>query len=374
MDWQRVVSRIATEVEDRVDRLKDEVGARLNDDRPARVVPYRGYGTPRQVRVRGRVLYGEPLAPATPHDRWWVNLVNTYRRLETDEVAGARVRMRFRAAQGQAVADEEGHFDAEISLDAPVADDRYWHNARIELEAPEGMGATAMVAIPGQARFGVISDLDDTVLRTDARDLIRVAREVLFGNVHTRIPFPGVGAFYRALHENPDGTLNPLFYVSSSPWNLYDILDEFLRLHHIPAGPLELRDWGLSSAELLPTGHEAHKREAIERILATYPGLPFLLVGDSGQEDPEIYRAVTHDHPDRILGVYIRNVHPDPGRIRAVQALAEELRRDGVPLLLVDDTVEAARDAVERGWITEDAVPEVREARQEERAPERPPG
>src|SRR5690606_438380 len=108
------------------------------------------------------------------------------------------------------------------------------------------------------------------------------ARGVLFGNVHTRIPFAGVGAFYRALHTG-GGRMNPLFYVSSSPWNLYDVLSEFLHLHEIPAGPMELRDWGLAGDEILPVGHRAHKRVAIDHILARYPELPFILVGDSGQ-------------------------------------------------------------------------------------------
>ncbi|NIP79446.1 MAG: DUF2183 domain-containing protein, partial [Gemmatimonadetes bacterium] len=223
---------------------------RLLGDRPARVEAYRGYGTPEGVRVRGRVLLGEPPRASAPEDRWWVNLGNAYRRLESDEVSGAVVRIGFAGARIETRTDEEGHFDVEIRPETVPPGDRFWHDARIELVDPPGDTATARVAIPRGARFGVISDLDDTVLRTDARNILRVAREVLFGNVHTRIPFAGVGAFYRALHLH-EGDRNPLFYVSSSPWNLYDLLNEFLRLHDIPAGPMDLRDWGLREDELL---------------------------------------------------------------------------------------------------------------------------
>jgi phosphatidate phosphatase APP1 len=189
-----------------------------------------------------------------------------------------------------------------------------------------------------------------------------MGREVLFGNAHTRIPFPGVGAFYRALHDGG----NPLFYVSSSPWNLYDVLSQFLHLHRIPAGPMDLRDWGIASSGSIG-GHHGHKRAAIDRILATYPRLPFILVGDSGQEDPEIYRSVVHDHPERVLAIYIRSVVPDRARIDAVEVLGQELADHGIDLVLAHDTVDAARHAAARGWIPAAAVESVAVDRARER-------
>jgi phosphatidate phosphatase APP1 len=206
----------------------------------------------------------------------------------------------------------------------------------------------------------VISDLDDTVVQTGATSLLRMARTVFLSNARTRLPFPGVAAFYRALqHGAGESPFNPVFYVSSSPWNLHDLLTEFLVLRKIPLGPLMLRDWGISAQEALPTGHAGHKLEAIRRILDLFPALPFLLIGDSGQEDPEIYHRVVHDHPDRILAVYIRNVTPRPERAAAIRALAEEVEAAGSTLLLDDDTLGAARHAAERGWITPAALEEV---------------
>lgn len=346
---------------------------RREEDRPVRVVGYRGYGTAQLVRVRGRVLYGHPPRPAAPEDRWWVNFANTFRRLESDEVPGARVCVRFRGAEAEAVADVEGHFIAELRPRTPLAPDRLWHDARIELVEPAHDLADAPVAIPVRPRFGVISDLDDTVLQSHVRNMIRMGREVLFGNVHTRMPFPGIGAFYRALHEGDDGAVNPIFYVSSSPWNLYDLLADFLRLHRIPAGPMELRDWRISRTDLLAGRHRDHKRRAIHAILATYPHLPFILVGDSAQEDPEIYREVIHDRPGRVLAVYIRSVTSDPLRIDGVRALAREIaeahadaEHPAPELVLVDDTLAAARHAADRGWIARERLEEVKERRVEE--------
>ncbi len=358
MDWQEAVGRMAGRVARELGDGKREIFRRVYGDRPARVVAYRGYGSRDVAHIRGRVLHGPPLPPASAEDRWWVNLANAYRRIESDEVRGARVRVHFQGTSQDVVADREGHFHARLGgFQAPTAT-TLWHDARVELLEPAGSPAVAPVAIPDRPRFGIISDLDDTVLQTDVRNIVRMGREVLFGNAYTRIPFPGVGAFYRALHAGQ----NPLFYVSSSPWNLYDLLSQFLHLHRIPAGPMDLRDWGVGGGG----GHHGHKRQAIDRILGTYPDLPFILVGDSGQEDPEIYQGVVHDHPDRVLAIYIRSVIPDPYRIRAVEGLREELVEAGIDLILARHTLEAAHHAAERGWIDDRDVAAVAQNRERE--------
>jgi phosphatidate phosphatase APP1 len=137
------------------------------------------------------------------------------------------------------------------------------------------------------------------------------------------------------------------------------VLTEFLEVQSIPLGPLTLRDWGITDQGVLPRGHGEHKLGAIRQILDAYPHLPFILIGDSGQEDPEIYRDVVHQYGSRILAVYIRNVTPDPARARAIGELAEEVRSVGSELMLSDDTLAAARHAAERGWVGEQTVTRV---------------
>jgi phosphatidate phosphatase APP1 len=212
---------------------------------------------------------------------------------------------------------------------------------------------------PATAAFGVISDMDDTVLQSRVTNFLRAARLLLLENARTRLPFPGVAAFYRALVAGTGGGAgNPIFYVSSSPWNIYDVIADFLEAQEIPAGPLLLRDWDLRG---MGGRHHRHKSQHIAEILETYPGLPFVLVGDSGQEDPEIYSAIVREHPGRILAIYIRDVSKDPVRIAAIGALADQVREGGTPLVLADDTLAAARHAAEHGWIREDALGEVGE-------------
>ena len=117
-----------------------------------------------------------------------------------------------------------------------------------------------------------------------------------------------------------------------------------------------LRDWDLDRRMIAGDRHHSHKGEIIREIVALHPTLSFILIGDSGQQDPEIYQSIVEEFPDRILAVYIRNVLRDPGRIAAVNALAAEVRAARSTLVLADDTLAAARHAVDHGWIPASAL------------------
>lgn len=365
-NWLSSIARIAAVVEGGIDRARYEAADLVLGSRSAHIVPYRGFGTPDRLHVHGRVLRALPPPAAAHGDTAWRNLLAAYRRFESDEVPGARVRLSLGSVTTEVVADEEGFFAAELVPGEPLPRDHAWHDVHAQLLEPAPVSGAAHVTVrvlvpPASATFGVVSDIDDTVLQTDASQLLRVARNLLLENARTRLPFKGVAAFYRALAAGAGGGAgggagNPLFYVSSSPWNLHDFLVDFFEVQGIPDGPLMLRDWGITAAELLPTRHGTHKLAALERILATYPRLPFLLIGDSGQEDPEIYATIIRRFPGRVLAAYIRNVSGQALRAGAIRDLAAEVARDGGTLLLLDDTIAAARHAAESGWISPDAL------------------
>src|SRR5690606_27345865 len=143
------------------------------------------------------------------------------------------------------------------------------------------------------AEYGIISDIDDTIMRTGATSLLESGRNVLLNNAHTRIPFHGVSQFYKTLQLGRNGKRNnPFFYVSSSPWNNYDLLYHFLELNERPEGPLMNRDIGIDDSKLGHSEHMSHKYKEIENILIPYSKRNFILIGDSGQEDAAIYRDV----------------------------------------------------------------------------------
>ena len=143
-----------------------------------------------------------------------------------------------------------------------------------------------------------------------------------------------------------------MLYVSRAPWSLYPVLDEFFDHHRIPIGPvLYLRDWGMHRRHLLPKRSKGHKLDRIEEMLAVYDGLPFILIGDSGQRDPEIYTEVVRRHPERVLAVYIRDVVRRPSRSQAIEKLAQQVAAAGSSLILAEDSDAIARHAVAQGFI-----------------------
>jgi phosphatidate phosphatase APP1 len=332
------------------------------------IAPYRGFGTPSRVLVQGRAMQANGLGPAGEHDNMLVNLINTYKRVDSDALPHARVSMRLAGFEREIVADNEGFFREWIDLPAPLVTDGDWHPVHFRLLSPlqatqPDVRATGRVRVPrADATFGVISDLDDTVIQSRVANFLQAVRTVMLGNARTRLPFAGVAAFYRALELGADGShCNPIFYVSSSPWNIHDVITEFLELQKIPDGPVMLRDWDIELSALAPSRLKQHKEPLIREILDTYPELPFILIGDTSQRDPEIYREIVRLYPGRILAIYIRNVDPNPERSTSVQALAEEVLAAGSSLVLADDTAAAAKHAAEHGWIAPEHVSSVQE-------------
>ncbi len=332
------------------------------DRDPYGIIGYRGYAAADRALVLGRVLQEQGIAPADPAHGRWRNLVHALKRLESDPLPFARVRATAAGTATELAADDEGFLHAWVPLPAATRKSG-WHSIALELvdeRRKRGARAEAQVLIPpAGARFGVVSDMDDTVVQSEVTDFVRAARLVLLENARTRLPFHGVAAFYRALERGAGGAeANPIFYVSNSPWNIYDVIEDFLAAQGIPTGPLLLRDWDLG---LRLRRRPNHKARAIPEILAANPTLPFILVGDSGQEDPEIYRAIVGAHPGRILAVYIRNVTPHPERHAAIRRLAGEVLATGSILVLADDTLAVAQHAAQHGWIAASALADIGE-------------
>ena len=211
---------------------------------------------------------------------------------------------------------------------------------------------------PADAEYGIISDIDDTIIKTTATSLMAMSRNTFFHNAHSRLPFAGVSEFYKSLQLGRNGKRNnPFCYVSSSPWNLYDLLIDFLDLNEIPEGPLLLRDFGLD-VNKESSGHMGHKFKEINQILEAYPHLQFVLIGDSGQEDPKIYREIVSAFPGRILAIYIRDVQLSE-REKIALSISKELATDKVEMVVVDNTVEAADHAAKIGLIFTEEIPKI---------------
>ncbi len=376
-DWKKVIATLATNVEDRFDEAKYGLLQRLGLGKLL-IIPYLGHGTQKDLYLKGRVLRDKGITPATDNDTLWTNLVNMYKRFESDEIPHAVVQARFSDIQQEVTADEEGYFEVHLQPGALPKSDDIWYDVDLELvdypgkdnnpaEPAEVSVKGRVIVPPPKAQFGVISDIDDTVMRTDVLNIISMASNTFLQNARTRLPFEGVTAFYNALRRGTvEGAFNPIYYVSSSPWNLYDLIIDFFVVRGIPLGPLFLVDRGIDPDKLIEPGLHKHKMAAIQTLLNTHPDLPFILIGDSTQKDPEIYHEVVQKYPGRILSVYIRDV-TGGRRGQVVREIITRTADLGADMLFVEDTLGASLHATEKGYILPEKLPEIQEERNEDK-------
>src|SRR4026207_802332 len=246
------------------------------------ILAYRGFGNGTRARFYGRVVETLGVSVSSDRDSLFRNLINTLRRVDSDPLGVANVSVTYASNSIDGKADDEGFCGGWIDAVARV--DQEWTSYVAELvTANDSVQGTGEMLVPAPtATFGVVSDIDDTVIQSRVSNFLQAARTVMLGNARTRLPFPGVAAFYRALRNGGGGDeKNPIYYVSSSPWNIYGVIAEFMDVQKIPRGPILLRDWDIGWGTLSSTRHFDHKGTTIRNIMHTYPTLPFILIGDT---------------------------------------------------------------------------------------------
>ncbi|CAH1001777.1 hypothetical protein LEM8419_02683 [Neolewinella maritima] len=337
------------------DNLVDRL--RWGHDKPIDVANYIGFGRPDYLYLTGRVLRDRGIG-RDERDQLFHNLVNNFKRFNSREIDDAEVEITWGNEVFKRTTDSEGYFHIEHRCEpdnAPHFDDLLWQEASVRVVRTPLNGRVdhlshSDVIVPREAEFGIISDIDDTILKTDvtSRFKLKTMVHTLLKNAGNRHAFEGVSDFYEALQGGPDAKgSNPFFYVSNSPWNLYDLLLDFLHLNHLPRGPVLLRDFGLPAEDTVQS-YQTHKADMVDKILSTYPHLPFILLGDSGEHDTDIYLEAAKNNPDRILCIYIRDVQHEK-RAQRIEDLIEDISTINVKL--VSSYEEAAEHARANGWI-----------------------
>lgn len=335
---------------------------RLGWARPAAVHAYRGYAIDGTARILARVLEERDAGEWAQGASLVRAAKASWRRYATFEVPEAYVDVRWGEVSAGADTDEEGHLDARIPV--PETAGPGWNVARITVPKSGRSAAAHVYSPPEDARFVVVSDIDDTVIDTNVRHPLERAAALFLTDARTRMPFEGVGALYRALHDGR----NPMIYLSSSPWNLYDHLEGLFERHRMPEGVLLLREWGVRKDGIAPLGGHGHKREQLDRLLEDFAERPFVLIGDSGQHDAIHYVEVAEANPGRVRAIVIRDV--GTRRRRRLERLGRRAREAGVPFRVAEDTVEAARFLADEGLIAPSEVARVSgEKARDERAP-----
>lgn len=317
------------------DALNRKVNGFLQERRgwTCRAIGYVGYGGESFVRILGRVLLSRQDSdePQTPPNQdpsaieEHLDASATLRERAEERVRGWRAFMTAQAMNHAVVVtvngrSHEARTDRSGYIDTVVTDHGLppgWHDVKITPQ--DGRSATARVLIVDPSvRFGIVSDIDDTVMITSLPRPFIAAWNTFVRHEQARHIVPGMAPLYRELLACQEGA--PIFYLSTGAWNTCGTLTRFLKRHGYPAGPLLLTDWGPTNTGWFRSGQD-HKRTTLHTLAREFPHIQWVLVGDDGQHDPKIYGDFALDRPDVVRAIGIRELTP-----------AEQVLSHGIPL------------------------------------------
>ncbi len=325
---------------------------------PLQIVSFQSYGTDTHFYMRGRALEDETIN--LEQKGLFGLFINSWKRFESDEIKHAELKLKL--SNGlvlKVVTDAHGYFkiDTEVKGLRALANKEGWLNFEISYSDTnlkrsiqnDNRFQGELLIPSADAQFGVISDIDDTIIHTGVVSTLkwRVLINSIFKSAARRIPLEGASDFYHKLHLGKSGEYaNPIFYVSHSPWNLYRYLDFFLKQNKFPKGPILLRSF--KDIFKKKSGERPQKHKEIINILKTYPNLKFILIGDSAEYDADIYKAIAIEFPSQIIAIYLRSVG-HTRKMRRVTLLFKDYTQ--LPVLLVGSSAEAIQHARSHGFI-----------------------
>ena len=261
-----------------------------------RIRAHTGYGAPGWARVMARVVLTRQA------NRRKLEKIRGWRSFATTPVINAIVRIEVGDDVHETRTDRSGYIDCRVKGNLEPG----WARVRLMTEGAQPAEAPIRVVDPG-VRFGVVSDIDDTVMVTALPRPLLAAWNTFVLDEHARMAVPGMAVLYERLVTANPGT--PVFYLSTGAWNVAPTLSRFLSRHLYPAGPLLLTDWGPTADRFFRSGQE-HKRNTLARLATEFPDIKWLLIGDDGQHDQEIYSEFAHNHPENVAAVAIRRLSP----------------------------------------------------------------
>lgn len=275
-----------------------ERGARTRGLVPT-ITPFAGYAGADWVRVLGRVLI---VPPRRRNGSGEYAGVRGWRSFAAIPIGYAQVSVTIAGVTHEVVADRGGVIDAVL----PARLEPGWQTFTMSVEGGDEVESRTFVVPPGK-RLGIVSDVDDTVMVTALPRPLLAAWNSFVVNEHARQPVPGMSVLLeRIVRENPGC---PVVYLSTGAWNVAPTLVRFLRRHLFPPGAMLLTDWGPTHERWFRSGR-VHKATNLRRLAREFPDVTWLLIGDDGQHDDDLYTTFASEHPANVAGVAIRRLSP----------------------------------------------------------------
>ncbi|HEU0257204.1 MAG TPA: phosphatase domain-containing protein, partial [Microbacteriaceae bacterium] len=292
----------AARIEDRLHRFLSRRARRHGH--VTTIVAYTGYGDTHRVRILARVLLvKEPRQGSRAERRQRGEHVRGWRAFLSVPVSDARVTITIGGRSCTVHPDRGGVVDHTLAIDL----DPGWHTATLSTQAATKTWPAPVFVVDPRADFGIVSDVDDTVMVTALPRPFLAAWNTFVVDEHARVPTPGIAVMLERLVAEHAG--GPVVYVSTGAWNVAPAVTRFLSRNLYPPGPLLLTDWGPTHDRFFRSGTE-HKRQSLERLHEEFPQMRWLLLGDDGQHDEQTYDEFALRHPDNVAAVAIRQLSP----------------------------------------------------------------
>lgn len=278
---------------------------------PAYIELYSGWATSqRGGYLYGRVHKGDLPPLPKPGEGLAEKLHETFQTLHVNAIANAQVRLSGFPGCGQFTADSHGFLKVPLPPDMqPCTLD-----VQVQLETKDFAAVPARTAVPvwgvTDPHLGVISDIDDTLTDTDVTHTLDMLKNTFFHNTYDVKIFSDAPQAFAAVVGKGTGSLPtlPVFYLSGSPWALHSRISEAFDRVGLPHGATILRRYTQE-----PMNPYDFKHPHLLEIVDADPERRWILFGDSGEKDPEVYRTLKQERPGFVEAVFIHNVtNEDP--------------------------------------------------------------
>lgn len=326
------------------------------------VLSFTGYGSQKWVRVFGRVVMARE--GAFDEGRWRAQLVadgvRGWRNFVSPAAPHALVTVVINGYQFEVEADRGGIVDCVVRAELEPG----WHE--VELISRDGVKAkTDVFIVSDDARCGIVCDIDDTVVVTSLPRPMLAAWNSFVLDEHARSATPGMSVLTQRLLK-AQTKFSPMLYLSTGSWNVAQTLSRFLDRHLYPHGALLLTDWGPTEERWFRSGQE-HKVTQLKRLAEEFPNIKWLLIGDDGQHDPEIYSEFAKRYPQNVEAIIIRQLTPSEAVLAGGRTDLAQAFETPVPWAYAPDGARLAGQLIEMGLLPidpDDAVfnPTVEEA------------
>ncbi|MCQ1953147.1 App1 family protein [Arthrobacter sp. zg-Y238] len=342
------VAHLGMRMEDSLHAWRDERARKRGDVQT--VLPFTGYGSTEWVRVLGRVILAKPGyfdgAEKSMASKAIADGIRGWRNFMSPPVNKATVTVIVGDQKHVVTADRGGVVDAVLPADLAPG----WTTVLLRSEDGEETTAPIYVVDPA-AEVGVVSDIDDTIMVTALPRPMLAAWNTFVLDEHARTPTPGMAVMMdRLARENPVG---PVLYLSTGAWNVAATLTRFITRNLYPAGPLLLTDWGPTTDRWFRSG-QAHKRSQLERLAQEFPDIKWLLIGDNGQHDEEIYADFAQRHPENVRAIAIRQLSAGEAVLAGGRTGKPGETPVDVPWIYAPDGAGMARQLAEIGLLTDE--------------------